>query len=210
MRKINPSSKPCHSSTSSSSTTEMAALKEQNQRLQKQIDNLTSSLSLTIQEEIRKLYGEQIYSLPGQPKNVTSKQYSGYIVSDDSYGRYTFYYFVEAQSKRSSTLVPLTLWLGGAHGCSSVGNALFTENGPFRPRKDGKLIRNAYSWNLESNMLYVDSPIGTGFSFSNTPSDYTRWNLTMTGLQTYHAHPWRSSSNKDLVKGYYTDVDLET
>ncbi|CAH9072787.1 unnamed protein product [Cuscuta europaea] len=29
-------------------------------------------------------------------------------------------------------------------------------------------------------MLYVDSPIGTGFSFSNTKSDYTKWNDTMT------------------------------
>ncbi|VFQ71606.1 unnamed protein product [Cuscuta campestris] len=35
----------------------MAALKEQNQMLQEQIDSLTSSLSLMIQEEIRKLYG---------------------------------------------------------------------------------------------------------------------------------------------------------
>ncbi|VFQ90817.1 unnamed protein product [Cuscuta campestris] len=57
MKKINTSSKPRRSSTSSNSATEMAALKEQNQRLQEQIDNLTSSLSLTIQEEIRKLYG---------------------------------------------------------------------------------------------------------------------------------------------------------
>ncbi|VFQ99354.1 unnamed protein product [Cuscuta campestris] len=57
MRKINPSSKPRRSSTSSRSAAEMAALKEQNQRLQEQIDSLSSSLSLTIQEEIRKLYG---------------------------------------------------------------------------------------------------------------------------------------------------------
>ncbi|VFQ69756.1 unnamed protein product [Cuscuta campestris] len=51
------SSKPHRSSTSSSSAVEMEALKEHNQRLQEQIDNLTLSLSLTIQEEIRKLYG---------------------------------------------------------------------------------------------------------------------------------------------------------
>ncbi|CAH9138166.1 unnamed protein product, partial [Cuscuta epithymum] len=123
---------------------------------------------------------EQINSLPGQTVNVTFKQFSGYIVSDDYYGRSLFYYFVEAQSKRSPTLLPLTLWLGGAHGCSSSGNALFTENGPFRPAKDGKLILNPFSWNLVSNMLYVDSPIGTGFSFSNTDSDYTKWNHSMT------------------------------
>ncbi|VFQ95859.1 unnamed protein product, partial [Cuscuta campestris] len=57
MRKMNPSSKPRRSSTSSRSTAEISALKEQNQRLQEQIDSLTSNLSLTIQEDLRKLYG---------------------------------------------------------------------------------------------------------------------------------------------------------
>ncbi|VFR02749.1 unnamed protein product [Cuscuta campestris] len=57
MRKMNLSSKPRRSSTSSRSTAEISALKEQNQRLQEQIDSLTSNLSVTIQEEIRKLYG---------------------------------------------------------------------------------------------------------------------------------------------------------
>ncbi|CAH9138170.1 unnamed protein product [Cuscuta epithymum] len=87
---------------------------------------------------------ELINYLPGQPKKVTFKQYSGYIVTDEEYGRSLFYYFAEAQSKHALTL-PLTIWLGGA-----------------------------------SNMLYVDSPIGTGFSFSDTSSDYTNWNQTMT------------------------------
>ncbi|VFQ67200.1 unnamed protein product [Cuscuta campestris] len=57
MRKMNPSSKPRRSSTSSRSTAEISALKEQNQRVQEQIDSLTSNLSLTIQEDKRKLYG---------------------------------------------------------------------------------------------------------------------------------------------------------
>ncbi|RAL46037.1 hypothetical protein DM860_006191 [Cuscuta australis] len=123
---------------------------------------------------------EPINSLPGQPKEVRLKQYSGYILTDEFHGRYAFYYFVEAESKQSRALVPLTLWLGGARSCSSVGNAVFTENGPFWPTKDGKLTRNKYSWNLESHMLYIDSPIGTGFSYSNSHSDYKIWNHTMT------------------------------
>ncbi|VFQ74692.1 unnamed protein product [Cuscuta campestris] len=74
MKKINPSSKPCRSSTSSSSAAEMAALKEQNQRLQEQLDNLTSNLSLTIQEEIRKLYGG--YWLPSMLGTYPSLEYN--------------------------------------------------------------------------------------------------------------------------------------
>lgn len=30
-------------------------------------------------------------------------------------------------------------------------------------------------------MLYVESPIGTGFSYSNTSSDYEIWDDAMTG-----------------------------
>ncbi|CAH9138159.1 unnamed protein product, partial [Cuscuta epithymum] len=122
---------------------------------------------------------ERISSLPGQPKKVTFKQYSGYIVTDEEHGRSLFYYFVEAQSKHALTR-PLTVWFGGDHGCSSAGTSIFSGNGPFRTREEGKLSMNPSSWNLESNMLYIDSPIGTGFSYSNTSSDNTNWNYTMT------------------------------
>ncbi|KAF9590985.1 hypothetical protein IFM89_000530 [Coptis chinensis] len=41
----------------------------------------------------------------------------------------------------------------------------FSENGPFRP--SGKvLVRNEHSWNKEANMLYLETPVGVGFSFS--------------------------------------------
>ncbi|KAH0780969.1 hypothetical protein KY290_000567 [Solanum tuberosum] len=68
-------------------------------------------------------------------------------------------------------------------GCSSVGFGAFMEHGPFQPGKDGRLIKNNYSWNLESNMLYVESPIGVGFSYSNTSSDYTNWDDVATAKE---------------------------
>ncbi|XP_019233378.1 PREDICTED: serine carboxypeptidase-like 46 [Nicotiana attenuata] len=57
------------------------------------------------------------------------------------------------------------------------------QHGPFRPGKDGSLIKNKYSWNFESNMLYVDSPIGVGFSYSNTSSDNINWDDTATAKE---------------------------
>ncbi|CAK9186129.1 unnamed protein product [Ilex paraguariensis] len=63
-------------------------------------------------------------------------------------------------------------------GCSSIGFGAFMENGPFQVGKNGLLVKNHYSWNSESNVLYVESPIGVGFSYSNTSSDYILWNDT--------------------------------
>ncbi|MCD9645834.1 hypothetical protein HAX54_035130 [Datura stramonium] len=125
---------------------------------------------------------ELITSLPGQPPNIFFKQYSGYIVTNSQKGRALFYYFVEADSENAASL-PLTVWFNGGPGCSSVGYGAFMEHGPFRPRKDGSLTKNHYSWNLESNMLYVDSPIGVGFSYSNTSSEYINWDDTATAKE---------------------------
>ncbi|PIA27944.1 hypothetical protein AQUCO_07400052v1 [Aquilegia coerulea] len=65
-------------------------------------------------------------------------------------------------------------------GCSSLGFGAFMEHGPFQPGENGQLVSNKYSWNLASNMLYVESPIGVGFSYSNTSEDYNSWNDTLT------------------------------
>ncbi|CAK9186131.1 unnamed protein product [Ilex paraguariensis] len=75
---------------------------------------------------------ELLTALPGQPTNVTFKQYSGYIVTNAQHGRALFYYFVEAES---------------GPGCSPLGVGAFMENGPFQVGENGLLVRNYYSWN---------------------------------------------------------------
>ncbi|GAA0174931.1 serine protease [Lithospermum erythrorhizon] len=112
-----------------------------------------------------------VKSLPGQPK-VGFKQYAGYVNVDVKAGRSLFYYFVEAEVDPDHK--PLTLWLNGGPGCSSVGGGAFTELGPFFPRGDGRALRkNSKSWNKASNLLFVESPAGVGWSYSNTSTDYT-------------------------------------
>jgi carboxypeptidase C (cathepsin A) len=55
------------------------------------------------------------------------------------------------------------MWLTGGPGCSSEV-AVFYENGPFSINHDLSLKNNSYSWNDVANVLYVDQPVGTGFS----------------------------------------------
>lgn len=111
-----------------------------------------------------------IVRLPGQPF-VKFRQYSGYVDVDLKHGRSLFYYFVEAVEDPDHK--PLTLWLNGGPGCSSIGGGAFTELGPFFPTGDGRGLRiNSKSWNKASNILFVESPAGVGWSYSNTSSDY--------------------------------------
>ncbi|XP_077224663.1 serine carboxypeptidase-like 42 [Tasmannia lanceolata] len=109
--------------------------------------------------------------LPGQTK-VDFRQFGGYVDVDKKAGRSLFYYFVEADGDADKK--PLTLWLNGGPGCSSIGGGAFTALGPFFPRGDGRsLQRNPKSWNKASNLLFVESPAGVGWSYSNRTSDYT-------------------------------------
>ncbi|GLJ42542.1 hypothetical protein SUGI_0881990 [Cryptomeria japonica] len=109
-----------------------------------------------------------VEKLPGQTTDVRFKQYAGYIAINSE--KALFYYFVEADTYRP-TSSPLALWLTGGPGCSSLGYGAFEEHGPFRPKGD-LLVEDIYSWNRETNVLYVESPIGVGFSYSNNSNDY--------------------------------------
>ncbi|PWZ12637.1 Serine carboxypeptidase-like 40 [Zea mays] len=114
---------------------------------------------------------DKITALPGQPGGVGFDQYSGYVTVDEESGRALFYYFVEAA--RDASAKPLLLWLNGGPGCSSVGYGAMIEIGPFRITSDNKtLSRNENAWNSEANVLFLESPAGVGFSYSNTSSDY--------------------------------------
>ncbi|XP_068641250.1 serine carboxypeptidase-like 26 [Aristolochia californica] len=109
--------------------------------------------------------------LPGQPSGIKFKQYAGCVTVDESTGRHLFYYFAEAAMKPSEK--PLLLWLNGGPGCSSLGFGAMTEIGPFGVNSDGKsLYWRRHSWNREANVLFLESPAGVGFSYSNRSEDY--------------------------------------
>ncbi|KAK4479455.1 hypothetical protein RD792_014969 [Penstemon davidsonii] len=113
---------------------------------------------------------DRVLKLPGQNFSVSFEHYAGYVTVNKEYGRALFYWFLEADEDPSSK--PLVLWLNGGPGCSSIGYGLAEEIGPFHVEKDGKtLYLNPYSWNKAANILFLDSPVGVGYSYSNTSSD---------------------------------------
>ncbi|MBA0616954.1 hypothetical protein Godav_026437 [Gossypium davidsonii] len=121
---------------------------------------------------------DKIVKLPGQPPRLSFQQFSGYVTVDYKKHKALFYYFVEAETDPASK--PLVLWLNGGPGCSSLGVGAFSENGPFRPNGEF-LVKNDYSWNTEANMLYLETPIGVGFSYSTNTSSYEAVDDEITG-----------------------------
>lgn len=114
---------------------------------------------------------DEVLELPGLGFNVSFAHYSGHVTVNQESGRSLFYWFFEAVDNPSSK--PLVLWLNGGPGCSSIAFGLGEEVGPFHVEKDGKtLYWNPYSWNLVANLLFLDSPVGVGYSYSNTSSDH--------------------------------------
>ncbi|KAK8693028.1 hypothetical protein V6N13_070627 [Hibiscus sabdariffa] len=135
-------------------------------------------LELCFVIKIESFLADKIVRLPGQPSNLSFQQFSGYVPVDYKKHKALFYYFVEAETDPSSK--PLVLWLNGGPGCSSLGVGAFSENGPFRPNGE-VLVRNYYSWNREANMLYLETPIGVGFSYATNSSSYVAVDDETTG-----------------------------
>ncbi|CAN7002493.1 hypothetical protein IGI04_020830 [Brassica rapa subsp. trilocularis] len=126
------------------------------------------SSSTYVEEQKR----DRITQLPGQPSNVDFRQYSGYVTVNEQRGRALFYWLVESPTTRDPKSRPLVLWLNGGPGCSSVAYGAAEEVGPFRVGSDGKTLHNKlYAWNKLANLLFLESPAGVGFSYTNSTSD---------------------------------------
>lgn len=104
--------------------------------------------------------------------NLDHRVYSGYVNVDAKHGAHLYYLFFESLNSPSTD--PLVIWLNGGPGCSSLFGA-FIENGPFSIDANATttgLHRNPFSWTAKANVLYIDQPVGTGFSYVVNPTGY--------------------------------------
>lgn len=62
--------------------------------------------------------------------------------------------------------------IGGPGASSLIG--LFSGNGPFGISPSQELFPKNYSWQSNHNMLYIDNPVGTGFSFTESVNGYAK------------------------------------
>lgn len=97
-----------------------------------------------------------------------TKQWSGYL--DISDGKHLFFWFFEARNDPENA--PFVLWTNGGPGCSSSMGQFF-ELGPSFIGPDLKPIRNPYSWNTNANIVFLDQPAGTGYSWQESDKPWS-------------------------------------
>jgi carboxypeptidase C (cathepsin A) len=111
---------------------------------------------------------DQVTELPGLHDELSYNQFSGYIQLPGT-KKYIHYWLVEAETNADTK--PLVFWTNGGPGCSGLIGFL-TEQGPFRPSADGDIRLNPYAWNKVANMVFLEQPVGVGFSYSDVEDDY--------------------------------------
>ncbi|GJN20255.1 hypothetical protein PR202_gb07610 [Eleusine coracana subsp. coracana] len=115
-----------------------------------------------------------ITHLPGFDGPLPFHLETGYVEVDEGNSVHLFYYFV--RSERSPADDAIMLWLTGGPGCS-VLTGLAYEIGPlsFDLNDAGELPKLVYrqdSWTKVSSIIFLDSPVGAGFSYSDTEQGY--------------------------------------
>ncbi|XP_017067057.2 retinoid-inducible serine carboxypeptidase [Drosophila eugracilis] len=88
-------------------------------------------------------------------------------------GAHLFYWLLYTTANVTHfTERPLVIWLQGGPGVASTGSGIFEQLGPVdingNPRES--------SWVRHMNVLFVDSPVGTGFAYVEKHGRYARTN----------------------------------
>jgi vitellogenic carboxypeptidase-like protein len=102
-----------------------------------------------------------IKTLPGLDKIPC--MYSGFVPIDKTGHSQVFYWLIK--SPENADHRPLIIWLNGGPGSSSM-IGLFNEIGPLRYKNSGLILDEEDSWTSVANVLFVDQPVGTGYSFA--------------------------------------------
>ncbi|CAG7836063.1 unnamed protein product [Allacma fusca] len=100
---------------------------------------------------------------------VAIKSYSGYLTIDEKTNSNLFFWFFPSQKTPEQD--PVILWINQAPGYSSL-QGIFVETGPFHVDSESTVTPRNFSWTKSHSMLYIDSPVGTGFSFTDSPEAY--------------------------------------
>ena len=143
-------------------TTKMARKRATASKLLKSNDQLNISTSCNL------LDFSAVYNYSG----IVASGYLSVGAKGNSALAYTFYGRKDVKQTNQLKNYPTILWLNGGPGTSSqFGN--LQEIGPLAlvlQNRQLQIIQNNFTWANNYNLLFVDQPVGTGFSYADTSS----------------------------------------
>ncbi|CAJ2655763.1 unnamed protein product [Trifolium pratense] len=155
-------------------------------------------------------YSSKVEVLPGFEWPLPFQLETGYVgLGETDDDMQVFYYFVKSENNPKKD--PLMLWLTGGPGCSSF-SGLVHEIGPFEfeiKEYDGSLpslVSRPQSWTKLCSIIFVDLPLGTGFSYAkNLTANRSDWKLV------HHTHQflrkWLIDHTEFLSNEFYIGAD---
>eukprot|EP01084_Bolivina_argentea_P077655 140898_1 len=138
----------------------------------------------------------EIISLPGWNDTLPSKQYSGMLtVPNTSPARLYHYWLITSENDPIND--PIVFWFQGGPGASSM-LGYFVELGPFHTNQKSieinttsipVLFYDPYNWSKIANLVFIESPAGTGFSYCNGTDGPIKscphWNDTLCAMDNH-------------------------
>ncbi|XP_035231146.1 probable serine carboxypeptidase CPVL [Stegodyphus dumicola] len=97
--------------------------------------------------------------------------YSGFFTVRKEYDSNIFFWFFPALNGDEDS--PIILWLQGGPGFSGMFG-FFVEHGPYVLKTNTSADFRPYNWASTFQMIYVDNPVGTGFSFTLDDRGYVK------------------------------------
>ena len=112
-------------------------------------------------------------AIPDVPFDI-GESYAGLLPISSNANETRELYFWYFPSTNPAAEDEITIWLNGGPGCSSL-EGLLQENGPFLWQYGTFApVQNPWTWVNLTNMVWVEQPVGTGFSQGNaTATDET-------------------------------------
>lgn len=118
-------------------------------------------------EEARRLSSVELFK-----EKVGATAYSGYITTTRRILN-SHLFFLHIRALEGPTTAPLMLWLQGGPGLSSLFGQ-FLEIGPLGMDANGRLFRRKCSLQRYVNVVYLDQPVGAGFSYKKGLLGYAK------------------------------------
>ncbi|CAJ1949339.1 unnamed protein product [Sphenostylis stenocarpa] len=154
--------------------------------------------------------GSKVEVLPGFEGPLPFELETGYVgLGETDDDMQVFYYFIKSENDPAKD--PLMLWLTGGPGCSSFSGLAF-QIGPLAFKIEEyngslpNLILRPQSWTKASSIIFVDLPLGSGFSYAkNVTAHRSDWKLV------HHTHQflrkWLIDHPEFISNAFYMGAD---